>query len=49
MTNERADQKIESECYWGLSEQISYVLQYEITIQQEQIVRTLVNPVGVGL
>ena len=49
MTNEKADQKIESEHYWCSSEQNSCLLQYEITIQQKQIVRTLVNPVGVGL
>ena len=34
---------------WGLSELLSHILQYETTAKQDWIVRTLVDPVGVGL
>ncbi len=49
MTNEKADQKIETERCQGTSEQTLCFLQTKVMTQREQIVKTTVNPVGVGL
>jgi hypothetical protein len=49
VTNEKADQKIETERCQGTSEQTLCFLQTKVMTQREQIVKTTVNPVGVGL